>query len=373
MDKAVPTGAALLLDFIMSIEAPRGFDTIYGNNQGKLPKPLTSMTLGDVINAQKSWTRRFKSSACGGFQFMRDTLIDLSKELHLSGSLLFDAELQTALGYHLLKRRGYTAFMAGKMSRTEFGKRLAQEWASFPVLVATQGAKRKVRRGESYYQGDALNSSLVSAARVEAKLDEVKATGKAAAPVQVPEDRSIDEPASARTDSVTVEVVQRKLYDLGYTEVGSRDPKTGSFDGKLGKMTRTAILAFRNENGLPAGDAIDDALLAAIDTAMPRALARNNTPAEEVRQTVPEVRSNWMMKIGAIIAAIPAAIGGFFDGVIGNLGVARATIDQVKGYAADVPGWVWLGAIVLIAGGVYLVARNGEQKGVQAYQEGARR
>ncbi|MDH6229597.1 hypothetical protein M2281_000169 [Mesorhizobium soli] len=43
MDKTVPAGAAMLLGFIGDIEAPKGYGTIYGNNQGKLPKPLTSM------------------------------------------------------------------------------------------------------------------------------------------------------------------------------------------------------------------------------------------------------------------------------------------------------------------------------------------
>ncbi|SDA70697.1 hypothetical protein [Sinorhizobium sp. NFACC03] len=54
----VPMSALMLLDFIVGIEAPRGVDTIYGNNQDKLPQRLTTMTLGEVINAQKGWTRR---------------------------------------------------------------------------------------------------------------------------------------------------------------------------------------------------------------------------------------------------------------------------------------------------------------------------
>lgn len=175
MDRTVPTGAALLLDFIGGIEAPKGYGTIYGNNQAKLPAPLISMTIGDVIDAQKSWTRRFKSSACGRYQFMRATLVDLSKELHLLGNQVFAPDFQDRLAFHLLKRRGYEAFMAGKISRTEFGKRLAQEWASLPVLAPTQGGSRKVTRGQSFYAGDGLNKSLVKPETVEALLDRVKA------------------------------------------------------------------------------------------------------------------------------------------------------------------------------------------------------
>lgn len=179
MDRTVPAGAALLLDFIGSIEAPRGYDTIYGNNQNKLPKPITKMTLGELIDAQASFTKRFKSSASGRYQFMRATLQDLSRELGLRGTQVFDDDLQDRLGYHLLIRRGYNDFIAGKISRTEFGKRLAQEWASFPVLAAVQGRHRKLQRGETFYAGDALNKALVTPAKIEAVLNKVKTAGNA--------------------------------------------------------------------------------------------------------------------------------------------------------------------------------------------------
>src|SRR6185312_4179042 len=109
------------------------------------------------------------SSAAGRYQFMRATLLGLRSELNLRGSQL----LQDRLGYHLLLRRGYDDFMAGKISRTEFGKRLAQEWASFPVLTVCKGAHRQLNRGQSYYAGDGLNKALVKPEKVEAVLDEV--------------------------------------------------------------------------------------------------------------------------------------------------------------------------------------------------------
>lgn len=174
MDRTVPAGAALLLDFIGNIEAPQGYGTIYGNNQRKLPKPLTSMMIDEVIAVGPSWTRAYKSSAAGRYQFMNATLKDLKKELNLRGSQAFDANLQDRLGYHLLKRRGYDAFMAGRMGIVEFGKRLAQEWASLPVLAATKGGSRDVKRGQSYYAGDGLNKSLITPERVEAILEMVK-------------------------------------------------------------------------------------------------------------------------------------------------------------------------------------------------------
>lgn len=183
MDKTVPASAALLLDFIRKTEVGRddraSYDVIYANKQGKLPRPLTTMTLGDIIDAQRGWSKNHGSSAAGGYQFMRATLQGLCKELNLRGDQVLDPDLQDRLGYHLLKRRGYEAFMAGKISRTEFGKRLAQEWASFPVLAPVKGAHRTLRRGETYYAGDKLNKALVKPETIEALLDRVKVAKEA--------------------------------------------------------------------------------------------------------------------------------------------------------------------------------------------------
>lgn len=189
MDRTVPAGAALLLDFIAQTEVGStgraSYDVIYGHNQGKLPKPITAMSLGDLVDAQASFTKRFKSSASGRYQFMRATLQDLSRELGLRGTQMFDPDLQDRLGFHLLIRRGYNEFIAGKISRTEFGKRLAQEWASFPVLAAVKGAHQYLKRGQSFYGGDPLNKALVTPAKIEAVLNKVKTTGAVQSAPQV--------------------------------------------------------------------------------------------------------------------------------------------------------------------------------------------
>jgi len=206
MDRTVPAGAAWLLASIREIETGRtdrsAYDVIYGHKQGKLAKPLTKMTYGEVIDAQRSWSKNHGSSAAGAYQFMRATLIDLAKaNPSISGSDLFTSELQDQLGYQLLLRRGYDEFMAGKISRTEFGKRLAQEWASFPVLAAVRGAHRQVARGETYYAGDKLNKALVSPERIERLLDQVKATAATTAapsepvPAPTPQPKPGDVPA----------------------------------------------------------------------------------------------------------------------------------------------------------------------------------
>lgn len=186
MTATIPAAALNLMAFIGSIEAPRGPDTVYGNNQAKLPKKLTSMTLDEVIKAGPWWTRKFGSSAAGYLQFMNRTLKGLKEEMDLTGRELFDRALQDAMGFHLLERRGWNLFVSGRISRTEFGKRLAMEWASFPVLADTKGAHRQLKRGDSYYRGDGVNKQLVTPQRVERMLDQVLKEARAeAAPVVV--------------------------------------------------------------------------------------------------------------------------------------------------------------------------------------------
>lgn len=173
MNFNVPAEAGKLLDYIQSIEAPRGYDTVYGNNQGKLPKPLTTMTVAEVLASQEKWKKKpkqggFGSSAAGGLQIMQATLRRLVNKLGFNpDTLVFSKGAQHWLGYELLKERGYAQFMAGSMSVQQFGLNLAKEWASFPVLHNTKGQHRTVKRGESYYAGDKLNKSLIKPAAVE--------------------------------------------------------------------------------------------------------------------------------------------------------------------------------------------------------------
>jgi muramidase (phage lysozyme) len=166
MASKLTAGQKHLLDFIGGIEAPQGHDTVYGNNQRKLAKPLTQWTIAEIINANPPFSKRFGSSACGRYQFMNATLRDLVKKTPALAPLPFTPQLQDELGGVLLRNRGYLRFISGELTPVQFGKALAQEWASFPVLAATQGAHRAVARGETYYAGDQLNKVLTTPAMV---------------------------------------------------------------------------------------------------------------------------------------------------------------------------------------------------------------
>ncbi len=378
---SLPAPAAALLEFIYkaetSREPPECYEVVYGQRQSDLPKPLTHMTFDEVVKGGPERTRKFGSSAAGAAQFMRDTLdkpktmADLKGEMGLSGSELFSPDLQDRMAFHLLKRRGFEKFMAGTMSVTAFGKALAQEWASFPVLAATHGAHRRVARGETYYAGDRLNKALLKPEQIETLLREVKAMAGEIRPTPAPiEAASTD----AITDAATVAKVQEQLFALGYTEVGSRR-KDGTFDGKVGDLTKAAILAFRNDNGLPVVDYIDLAMLVALMTAKPRVLptARTDAKPSEVREKVPEAKAAWWTKVSAWVAGGVSVVGTVISGVLDNLDGARGWLEPVKNFAGDVPAWVWF---VMLGGGAFFLwqkSRKAETSILQAFQTGERR
>lgn len=247
MDKTVPKGAALLLVFIYETETkrkvPECYDAIFGHRQSALAKPLTAMTIAEVQEGQrtwktKTWAARFKSSAAssaaGAPQFMEATLAGLVTELKLRAAQVFDGDLQDRLAYHLLKRRGYDAFMAGTISRAEFGKRLAMEWASFPVLADTKGAHRNVTRGQSYYGGDGLNKALVAPQLVEAVLDRVKALGSETMVIETVEPIIVETPVVADPGELEAPAAKSKtVWTWAATGLGALVSAAGSFLGGL--------------------------------------------------------------------------------------------------------------------------------------------
>lgn len=247
MDRTVPKGAALLLVFIYETEtkkkAPECYEVIFGHRQKALPKALTSMTLGEVQEAQrtwktKAWAAKFNStvasSAAGAPQFMEKTLADLIVELRLRLTQIFDGDLQDRLGYHLLKRRGYEEFMAGRMSRIQFGRRLAQEWASFPVLADTQGQKRSVTRGQSFYAGDGVNKALVSPQMVEAVLDRALQLGNDVAPEETVAPIIVETPVVADPGELEKSPAKSKtVWTWALTAIGTGVSAVGSFLGGL--------------------------------------------------------------------------------------------------------------------------------------------
>lgn len=196
-----PNGAAPLLAFIYHAETGKTGDaayrTIVGHREGQLSKPVTDFTLEELLNAQKTWGKKWRSSAAGAPQIIRDTLLDLCKRLDLKAEQKFTPALQDRLAYQLLKQRGYEDFIAGRLPFKTFALALSKEWASLPVLQPIQGAHAAVARGQSYYDGDGLNGATVKPGDLEAILSEVlndaSRAKPAPAPAPIPAPRPIEQ------------------------------------------------------------------------------------------------------------------------------------------------------------------------------------
>lgn len=337
MHSSVPRPAALLLDFIASKEAPHGYDTIYGNNQNKLSKQITKMTLDELRQNQAQFTKKYGSSASGRYQFMRATLGDLKKALNMSGQEIFSPDLQDRLAYRLLIKRGYARYMSGSIDRTQFGKNIAMEWASFPVLKATKGSERTVKRGQSYYAGDGLNKSLVSAGEVETVLDAMRSGSHMPVETQ-PADASVFLAMGSSGDDV--EMVQRALKTLGY--------HLGEVDGEFGPVTRAAVLDFQARNGLPTTGSVDLSMMAKLSDApklrvdAKRASESEGQLLKKGSQTLLMARQNkWAGVLTAVIGGLGLTNENF--NLFGNLG---ANLAAGLGVNADEQGTSVLQALI---------------------------
>jgi len=206
MNPNVPAGAAILLAFIYKAETGRtGLDayrTIIGRRESGLTKPVTDFTLSELLEAQKAWGKKWKSSAAGAPQIIRDTLMGLCAKLDLKAEQKFDPDLQDALAFELLKQRGWARFVTGELPLKAFALALAKEWASMPVVEATQGAHGRLKRGQSYYDGDGLNGATVTPGDLEATLAEVLNEATRSPAIPAPPDAPLPPPAPDPTDAI---------------------------------------------------------------------------------------------------------------------------------------------------------------------------
>jgi muramidase (phage lysozyme) len=151
------------------------YQTIIGHNQRHLDKPVTEMTVDEIIAASDGWRKRFgtTSGAAGAYQIIKPTLVQLKKDLGLKGNEKFTPVLQDRMGEKLCQKRGADQFLAGKLSLNAFGNNLAREWASFPLLSPAKRGEKALKRGQSYYDKFAGNSALIKPSVVEQTLGQM--------------------------------------------------------------------------------------------------------------------------------------------------------------------------------------------------------
>ena len=148
---ATPRTTTDLLAFVRALEAPRGYDDFERRIRVPPPKPLTRMTLGEVLD----WQARVRdagaaSTAAGGYQVIRATLARLVRTHGLDRETLFDAATQDRLARLLIAECGDSGPPA---RHPRFADCLAGIWAALPMASGP-------RKGRSAYDGVAGNRAL---------------------------------------------------------------------------------------------------------------------------------------------------------------------------------------------------------------------
>jgi hypothetical protein len=149
------------LELVGAIEAPFGYDAITGYAPFRPDRPITSMTIAEVLD----WQTRIRSAgaeatAVGRFQFVRDTLEFLTRVYEVPHDTVLDRRTQDYLARVLLHRCG---FYDPEAEIPDLGNCLAGTWAALPLLSGD-------RRGRSRYEGRANNHARTTPEVVEAVL-----------------------------------------------------------------------------------------------------------------------------------------------------------------------------------------------------------
>jgi len=136
-----------LLDLLGRAEGA-GYDTIVGfvRKVDYPSRPITTMTVDEVLAWQDSIDAKYNSEASGRYQVMEDTLRGLKSNGVVSGSELFNPATQDKIAVALLKIRGLNRFLDGSINENQFGDNLSYEWASLPIMTGP-------RTGQGRYSG----------------------------------------------------------------------------------------------------------------------------------------------------------------------------------------------------------------------------
>lgn len=228
---------AKILAFIRSYES-QGYDDVYGGARKYRPeKPLTEMTIGEVVAWQRKLAHRgISRSAAGAYQFLTDTLIEAKNKLGMSMLDKFSQANQDKLATYLLKRRGLDKYLSGEITPQAFGNNLAKEWAALPVLSNVNGSNGPIGRGQSYYHGG-VNKAGVSADEFENVLQ----FGTSPSGSSSPQARSGGLPMAKvklRSGMMRNHPLTRNVVDTVALAIGSIDPNLTIVVTSAGQLSR---------------------------------------------------------------------------------------------------------------------------------------
>lgn len=172
-----------LLDLIGRAEGA-GYDTIVGfiRKADYPPKPITQLTIGELLAWQESIDGKYNSEAVGRYQIMEDTLrgfnndrrnsssggMSLYERAGLNLNSLFSPANQDLMAIELLKYRGLNRFLSGTLTDVQFGDKLADEWASLPVMIGPKA-------GQGRYSGQGGKITIQEVTDVLARVKNFRA------------------------------------------------------------------------------------------------------------------------------------------------------------------------------------------------------
>lgn len=147
-----------LLDFIGQLESSDNYNVIVGGDK----KPLTRMSIKQILRLQEDLDKKKQNTAVGRYQIKNSTLKEAIGKLGIDENEVFDEKLQDQMGRHLLQKRGFEDYKAGKISTEALIKELSQEWAALPTDESDQ----------SYYKGIGNNKARTSFKTLKQLLEE---------------------------------------------------------------------------------------------------------------------------------------------------------------------------------------------------------
>lgn len=150
------------LDLLGEAEAPEGYDTVSLSTRLRPPRPLTKLSLREVMEFQrKVIASGASSSAMGRYQFLHRSLKELIEIHELDESRLFDKRMQDYLARLKLKDCGFYDLRRGDSGVAQC---LAGTWAALPAALG-KGS------GKSRYHGMNGNKARVGLTEVLATIE----------------------------------------------------------------------------------------------------------------------------------------------------------------------------------------------------------
>lgn len=137
-----PVNDRPFLDLIGEIEGPDGYDDIVLDAPLQPPRPITQMTINEVLEYQRALQLEGShSSAVGRYQFIRKTLAYMVDKYEIDGDQLFGKVMQDSLARRMMVK---CDFYEADASESRVGNCLARAWASLPMMSGEKA-------GQSYY------------------------------------------------------------------------------------------------------------------------------------------------------------------------------------------------------------------------------